>query len=49
MVPSLEFECGKVVQSVGSVGLACRAHIEQCDNADCQTEVINEATKAGLL
>lgn len=48
MAPSLEFDCGKVVQSVGSVALACKAHIGQCTNESCQAEVKQEAQKAGL-
>lgn len=49
MAPSIEFECGATVKSVGAIGLACKAHIGECANADCQAEVTVEARKAGLL
>lgn len=49
MAPSLEFECGTTVAGVGSVAMACKAHIGKCDNVTCQAEVTAEAEKAKLL
>lgn len=49
MAPSLEFDCGTIVKSVGALGLACKAHIGKCENEACQAEVTAEAQKAGLL
>jgi hypothetical protein len=46
---TVEFECGAIAKNIGAVGLACRAHIGQCNNQTCQAEVIAEAKKAGLL
>lgn len=45
----IEFNCGTVVKNIGALGLACKAHIHQCEDADCQAEVKAEAKKAGLL
>lgn len=47
--PSIEFECGIVAKNVGAIGLACKAHIDKCNNVKCQTEVTAEAKKAGLI
>ena len=49
MSPSLEFDCGITVASVGSVALACKAHINKCSNVACQAEVLAEARKCKLV
>lgn len=42
---TIEFECGHVVENVGMPGMAIRAHIGQCDNAECQQELPDLAVK----
>ena len=48
MSPSLEFDCGVTVASVGSLALVCRAHVDKCVNQACQAEVLAIAIKAGV-
>ena len=48
MTPSIEFDCGTIIKSAGSIALACKAHIGKCTNEACQAEVKAEARKAGL-
>lgn len=49
MAPTVVFECGLEQVGVGAIGLACKAHIDKCQNSKCQKEVVAEAKKAGLL
>lgn len=35
---TIEFECGKTATNVGVISMAIRAHIGQCDNAECQQD-----------